>query len=200
MFVPRQMIGRSLDSACVLNFSSSFVARFLLVPLLSVWVAGGCVLGCGGMTALAANEQTGGTSAGSNQAAPVVTSGHACSSGVKSTLSASPDSVSGRNNHSCCKQSSSEAKTQTRPADPRIGTSVEVGSSSSGMMKDCPLAGGKVAIVTKSSRGDETNPQLAVTQSYRPEQKSVEQPTPLSKPPLLPNRGHTYLRCCVFLI
>ncbi|HVQ39287.1 MAG TPA: hypothetical protein VMS31_17235 [Pyrinomonadaceae bacterium] len=77
--------------------------------------------------------------------------------------------------------------------------SFQFDGSSSGMMKDCHLAASKAAVVSKS-RGDEVSAPQAVANSYRPDRKSPEQPAPLSATLQLPNRGHTYLRCCAFLI
>jgi len=180
------------------NFSSSIITRFVLVPALSFWIAGGCILGCGNMAAVAA-EQNPDSAAASDQSVAVVVSGHACSTGGAAASSSEAGSVSARNTHSCCKKSSTEVKPKLQPPDARIATSIEFGASSSGMMTDCPLAGSKAAVVTKS-RGHEMRAAEAVAQSFYPEPKSLEQPTRLSATPLIPNRGHTYLRCCAFLI
>lgn len=157
------------------------------------------MLGCGGMAVAAAAEHNDGSAATSEHGVAIVTSGHACSTGGAAASSFDAGSVSARNNHSCCKKSSTEVKPTPQSTDVRIATSVEFGGSSSGMMTDCPLAGSKAAVVTKT-RGDDARASQTVAHSYYPEPKSLEQPTRLSATPLLPNRGHTYLRCCVFLI
>jgi len=178
-------------------FSSSKIVRFLLAPLLSLWVAGaGCMLGCEGMVAAAAAgaiEQN--RALHSEHSSTIVASGHACSSGGSSA--ASSDEVN--RSHSCCKKGSTEVKPKAQRVSPGAATLIEFGASSSGTMKDCPLAGSKEAVATKSRRG-EASASPAVAHSYLPPQKFLAQPTPLSALPLLPNRGHTYLRCCVFLI
>ena len=183
------------------NFSSSKIARFLLVPLLSLWVAGGCMLGCGGIAVAAAPalDQNSGQSATSLPAGAIVVSGHSCSSGGTSASSATVGSSNETANHNCCKKSKTEVKPKTQPPDTRVGASVEVGTSSSGMMTDCPLAGSKSAVITKG-RGVEANASQTAAHSYLPEQNSLKWPSPLFATPLLPNRGHTYLRCCAFLI
>lgn len=158
------------------------------------------MLGCGGMTANAASAIQQNTNAAPHSAQPVaiVASGHACSAGVTSTSSAVGSSNADATHH-CCKKSSPEAAPNTQPPNPSLGTSIGSARSSSGMMSDCPLAGARSAVVSKS-RGVEVNAEQAVAYPYRHEQNFLEQPTPLSAAPRLPNRGHTYLRCCVFLI
>ncbi len=178
-------------------FSSSKIVRFLLAPLLSLWVAGaGCMLGCEGMVASAAAggiEQSGALD--SEHGSTIVASGHACSSGGSSA--ASSDELNG--SHNCCKKGTTEVQPKAQQASPSAVTLIQSGASSSSAMKDCPLAGSKEAVVTKSRRGD-ASATPSVAHSYLPAQKFLEQPTPLSTLPRLPNRGHTYLRCCVFLI
>lgn len=186
----------------MLSLSSFRIVRFLLAPLLILWAAGaGCMLGCEGMVAAAAaaapaaDGQNASRSQPSDHRSTIVASGHACSSGGSSASSSGEINKS----HNCCKKSS----TDVEPRAPRLSTGeatlIQSGASSSGMMKDCPLAGSKAVVVTKS-RGSQMNASPAIAHSFLPAQNSLEQPTPLSTPPLLPNRGHTYLRCCVFLI
>lgn len=159
------------------------------------------MLGCGGMaSALASSaafsiEHSAGPTITSEHAAVTVVSGHSCSSGAISSESAST------NNHCCKKSTTSTTPVEPKPEQPnaRVETSIGSGESSSGMMSDCPLAGNRSAVVTKS-RGVEASASQDVPHPYLPEQNSSEQPTPLSAKPLVPNRGHTYLRCCVFLI
>ena len=175
------------------SFSSSIIVRFLLAPLLIFWVAGaGCMLGCEGTVAAAtATEQQPSTALHSAQAVTIVASGHACSSGTSSSHQINTS-------HSCCKKDSAEVKPKALRSSTGFATLVQSDSSSSGMMKDCPLAGSKTAVVIKSGSGNsEASP--AVAHSYLSAQNFLEQAPP-STSPRLPNRGHTYLRCCVFLI
>jgi len=63
----------------------------------------------------------------------------------------------------------------------------------------CPLSVGKAAIAAKI-RNNEVAAGPVVENSILPAENFLEQTASLSTPPRLPNRGHTYLRCCVFLI
>lgn len=178
------------------TFSSSKIVRFVLTPLLSLWVAGaGCMLGCEGMVtsvAAAGFEQEASTGLHSAQGVTIVASGHACSSGASSASELNKS-------HNCCKRSSTEVKPKERRLSPGAATWIRFDSSSSGLMKDCPLARSKTAVVTKS-RSSKTDASPGLANSYLPAQDFLEQPTSLSTSARLPNRGHTYLRCCVFLI
>lgn len=180
----------------MLTFSSFKIVRFILAPLLGLWVAGaGCMLGCRGMVGAGAagTERDGSTSLHSSQGVTIVASGHACSSGSSSA------SELNNKSHNCCKRSSTEVKPRPARISTEAATLIQFGASSSGMMKDCPLAGSKIAVVTKN-RSTKTEASPAVAHSYLPAQNFLEQTTSLSTAPRLPNRGHTYLHCCVFLI
>ena len=151
------------------------------------------MLGCEGMVAAAAgSDQQASTALHSAQAVTIVASGHACSSGTSSSHQINTS-------HSCCKKDSPEVKPKALRSSTGFATMVQSDSSSSDMMKDCPLAGSKIAVV-KKNRNTETDPSPVVSHSYLSAQTFLEQTTPLSSSPRLPNRGHTYLRCCVFLI
>ncbi len=165
------------------------IVRFVLAPVLSLWIAGaGCMIGCEGMVAAAAtapssiSEKHSGHHSGRN--ATRVASGQGCSSG---------------GSHSCCAKNPGE----TKPAAERTNKSdtalIMASGSSSGMMKDCPLAVSRAAIAGKIRNNEiAAAPQLA--RSILPAENALERTSPLSTPVRLPNRGHTYLRCCVFLI
>lgn|GEM_PF-633072 len=73
-----------------------------------------------------------------------------------------------------------------------------LGGGSSSMM-DCPLAANPTAALSHSGQ-DNARGSLAVARATQPLANGVEQVTARARPPRLPNRGHTYLRCCVFLI
>ncbi len=170
-------------------FSSTRIVRFVLVPLLSLWVAGGgCLLGCQGMVAAAAtvpNSIPAEHSADhSLQQTTIVASGHACSSTAS---------------HSCCTKKARESKPEVKRSSQSDSIWVALGGSSSGMMKDCPLAVGRAAIAAKI-RTNEVAAASALAHSTVPDENLPELTSPLSAPTRLPNRGHTYLRCCVFLI
>jgi hypothetical protein len=191
----RQIIIAGLDFDSV-NFSSSKTARFLFVPLLSLWLAGGCMLGCGGIgVAFASALEQSTVQASPERAVQIVVSEQSCASGA---IAAGADSSSASHSHHCCKKNRTQAARKTQP-DESDATSIGHGRSSSGMMSDCPLAANKSAVVTEN-RKVEASASQALARSYRPEPVSSEHRAPLFDKSLLPNRGHTYLRCCVFLI
>jgi hypothetical protein len=168
---------------------SAKIVRFVLAPILSLWIAGaGCIMGCGGMVAAAATVRS---STSEKQ------SGH--HSGPKATIVASGHACSASGSHGCCAKNAGETK-PTAIQTNKSGTNlVTVGRSSSGMMKDCPLALGRVAIAAKI-RNNEVAAAPVLAHSILPAENFLEQTDSLSTPIRLPNRGHTYLRCCVFLI
>jgi hypothetical protein len=161
------------------------IVRYLLAPLLSLWIAGaGCMLGCEGMMASAASLATSSTPAVDHTLSNVV-SGDACSS-------------SHTKSHDCCKKRA----TQTKPvvSEPAVNSAgPEMRSSSSETMNGCPLAVSRAAVIGKVRGGDPAHAN-AVSQSIIPHLVSSERPSPDFPIARLPNRGHTYLRCCVFLI
>jgi hypothetical protein len=186
---------QQLDFCAMLFLSSVKIVRFVLATVLSLWVAGaGCMLGCEGMIAAAATDPSANASQHVNASqelhgSTIVASGHACSSGE------------GNRTHNCCKKKSSEAQSKSEPAS-SPGTraaALNAGSSSSEMMNDCPFAVRRAAIVNKVRNG-EVSSAPAPTHSILLSDISSEQMVPLSAPARIPNRGHTYLRCCVFLI
>lgn len=146
------------------------VVRLLLSAVVSIWLAGGCLLGCGSVIGA---EQAGET--------------HASVAGESCHAARSHDQAP----QSPKKQIAGTVTPSTRmpwfaPA-PR------------GMMKDCPLVVNATAATSKSS-GHLPAPARGPV-SVLP---LIEKHPELSKTPFvvafLPNRGPTYLRCCVFLI
>ena len=163
------------------------ILRLLLATMLSLWVAGaGCILGCEGMVASAASGADLESMHHSDKGQTVVASGHACSSGETNK------------SHDCCKKNSETVKPAATPQNSDASI-FELSGSSSGEMKDCPLAVSRASVVVKN-RGSDLESAPALAQSILPELKSAERTAPLSPPLRLPNRGHTYLRCCVFLV
>ena len=158
--------------------------RFGLAPLLSLWIAGaGCMLGCASM---AASEASLKTNSGHHKesSSTIVASGHACSS---------------KKSHDCCKKSSDEeASPEVSQSNPLNEALVTSGGSSSGPI-NCPFAVSRAAVVTKA-QGRDMNASAVLAVSNPAQQNLLEQTASLSPPLRLPNRGHTYLRCCVFLI
>lgn len=176
--------------------SSLRVVRFILAPALSFWIAGaGCMLGCESMVAAASPKASAEShSAGhhSKSNSTIVASGHACAS---------------QESHHCCQKNgddagpkSSQSKTskkssQSKPSNESL---VASGGSSSSPM-NCPFAMGRATVATKAQGGDNSLSPVPADSDLLIH-NSREQLSPLSPPLRLPNRGHTYLRCCVFLI
>jgi hypothetical protein len=168
---------------------STRIVRFVLAPILSLWIAGaGCMIGCEGMVAAAATVPS---------SSPQKHSGH--HAGREATIVAAGHACSSSGSHSCCAKKSGETKSAAKQTSKSETTLVTVGGSSSGTMEGCPLAVVRAAVAAKV-RKDEVSATPALAHSVRPAENFLEQITPLSTPLRLPNRGHTYLRCCVFLI
>ena len=164
------------------------IVRFMLAPLLSFWVAGaGCLLGCEGMAAAASNEPPN-SSHQTKRTPTIVASGQACSS-AKS--------------HGCCSSKAgepvtSETKAPQATAEKPNGKPIASRRPSSGPVS-CPFAISRAVAVSKA-QGGEKNAAVLSAHSTPETQGFAEQLVPLSRQLRLPNRGHTYLRCCVFLI
>ena len=164
-------------------FFSLKVVRLLLAVSVSVWLAGGCLFGCGSM-AMAAT-------APSETTAMEGDSCHAVPSQAR------PPQAAG--SHDCCAKAKpakpGKVKARPNPNEKLAGVS----SLPTGRMTDCPLAIGATAVISKSSS---SSPDLAgtataalpwaVSDGELPQRHIVD--------PFLPNRGPTYLRCCVLLI
>ncbi len=189
------MVGSTNDdprvrlASMIRNLPSTRIVRFVLVPILSLWISGaGCMLGCEGMVAAAAtvpgsiSEKNSGHHSG--QRATIVASGKACSSG---------------GSHSCCAKNAGDTKPLAKRTSKSDTTLITVGGSSSGKMKDCPLAVGRAAIPAKI-RLNEVIAAPVFAHSILPAENVQGRTSPLFIQARLPNRGHTYLRCCVFLI
>jgi hypothetical protein len=167
--------------------SSARIVRLVMAPILSLWVAGaGCMLGCENMIAAAAH---GGLVDASEEA------------GHHGTLVVSGDACTSSKSHDCCKKKAGPVvkKTHGPEAQDNGATLVSSSDRSSETMKECPLAVGRTIVIAKK-RAVEAKASPTVAHSVVPPPNVVEQNFPLSYAPRLPNRGHTYLHCCVFLI
>ena len=171
-------------------FSPTRLARKLAVITLAFWLAGaGCLLGCEGMAAAAPAEHSNLTS-GSNNNSTLVVEGDACAS---------------TEGHSCCKKKSRVAGKQatgvpaaevSQRAELNL-TSTKLNESSTSGVKACPFAISRALSVAKLRDGQID----AIGLSPMPPLQAVtEQKLVLSAISPLPNRGHTYLHCCSFLI
>jgi hypothetical protein len=156
------------------------VVRLLLVVSVSVWLAGGCLLGCG--SAMAAQGH-------GDESSQAAVEGESCHTAQK---------------HHCC--SKPKPAKQSAPAKHSTiafsltQSTLALASLPRDMMRDCPLAMNATAIAAKASTNSAESTQgtsaalpAGVCNSELSQKHHVIAP-------LVPNRGPTYLRCCVFLI
>ena len=179
----------SIDSAQMKLFSPTRLARKLAVITLAFWLAGaGCLLGCEGMAAAASDEHSNLTSSSNHNS--LVVEGDACAS---------------TEGHDCCKKKSRAARKQattvpaaevSQSAELNL-TSTKLNESSTSGVKACPFAVSRALSVAKLRDGQLHATGLSPMLSLG---AVTEQKLVLSAISALPNRGHTYLRCCSFLI
>jgi hypothetical protein len=164
------------------SFSTRLI-RVVLALTVAFWMAGaGCLLGCESMVAAATNVPT-----GAAYSATLVASGEVCAS---------------KRGHDCCAKGGKRAHNAHAESN-NLQTATDVlttnlsGTSTS--MIDCPLAMNASAALSRAKQ-DQSRSVLLLTDANPSTPSLQEQVTALSSPTRLPNRGHTYLRCCVFLI
>lgn len=170
-------------------FSPTRLVRKAAVVTLALWLAGaGCLLGCEGVAAAVPADHHE-SSVSSSQTSKLVVEGDACAS---------------TEGHSCCKKKARAAKKQTTAHASQVRRGVEVSSSrklnesSTSGVKACPFAISRALSVAKLRDGQMI---AAAATSPLPLAEGVrEQKLALSTLSPLPNRGHTYLTCCSFLI
>ena len=146
------------------------------VTLVLLWQAGGlgCALGCASM-ASATNPQECHTATLNN--APATQT-------VNATVSS---------DHACCHRSKEE------PREKPSAIPAETFHPVAGTMPCCALAGQILLPSLKQSAAADKDSTL--TQERAPVQLKAEfRVSALNAQPILPDRGGTYLRCCVFLI
>ena len=160
----------------------SKATRLLLAACVSVWMAGGCLFGCSNNEVLAAEV-----------------------SPDNSTAAVSDESCNRSRQHDCCTRPNAQ-KTKPRKAKaPLTARRLNVATDSSALtalphsMKDCPLMTNATAVTSKSngSLPDPGHASVAVLPAIK---HTIEQAEFIPVRSDLPNRGPTYLRCCVFLI
>jgi hypothetical protein len=155
------------------SFLSMKAMRLFLAASVSMWMAGGCLFGC-------SNNAMAHEADDSAQAIVAGESCHAASS------------------HDCCATKKKPAKQIVRNSpQPAAGTSFV--PAPRGMMRDCPLAVSAAAAISKTSSHlpDPARGPVTVLPFI---ETTPEQVDTFLVVPFLPNRGPTYLRCCVFLI
>lgn len=159
---------------------ASKTTRLLLAVSVSVWMAGGCLFGCSNNEVLAADV-----------------------SQDVSTPAVADDSCNRSRKHDCCtrpnaqKTKPQKSKKIARQPVQAIGSSALTALPHS--MKDCPLMTNATAVTSKSngSLPDPGHSSVAVLPAIK---NTTEQAEFIPVRSYLPNRGPTYLRCCVFLI
>jgi len=161
------------------------LTRLLLAVSVSVWMAGGCLFGCGNMNAMAA------------EAAP------------SSASAAGDENCRAAQAHSCCTRPGAAKQKNAQKAKPKTDqrlTKEPLAAFPSGMlnaplhgMKDCPLLANNTAATSKSS-GSQPDPGRAPAAALPSAESLNEQPRVTIGSSYVPNRGPTHLRCCVFLI
>jgi len=156
------------------SFFSMKAVRLLLGVTVSIWMAGGCLFGCGGSAMGAGLEP--------DNSEPAVVAGESCHT-------ARP--------HDCCaspKPKKNVASNSTQPQGvPYFAPTPR------GMTKDCPLV---VTATAATSRNSDNLPDP--WRGPVSDLSLIENQTEFSNTSLvvsfLPNRGPTHLRCCVLLI
>jgi hypothetical protein len=155
---------------------SNKAVRLLLAVSVSIWMAGGCLFGCSS-NAVGAEVAQGD--------ANVVEAGESCHA---------------KRSHDCC--TAAKPTPKKRAATNLKHQLAGVPSflpAPRGMMKDCPLVVNSTAVTSKSSV-HVPDPGRGPAAALPEFEKQIEYTDNSLVVPLLPNRGSTYLRCCVFLI
>jgi hypothetical protein len=161
------------------------LTRLLLAVSISVWMAGGCLFGCGNMNAMAA------------EATP------------SSASAAGDENCRAAQAHSCCTRPGAPRQLKAQKAKPKTTlrrTKEPLAAFPSGTlnalphgMKDCPLLENNTAATSKSS-GSQPDPGRTPVAALSSVESVNQQPRVTIASSYVPNRGPTHLRCCVFLI
>jgi len=157
---------------------SNRILRVALALAVVLWTAGAaCMFGCGNMmTAAAANEFT--------SSSTIVAEGSACAA------------MHSRDN--CPKHRADAAAKNASQTNAASMTALAL-TAIPGTMMNCPLAA-NAAVASSKATPDHTYASLSSFNEKSFLIISPEQPGAFAPPLRLPNRGHTYLRGCVFLI
>ena len=176
------------------HFSSISIIRVTLAVAVALWMAGaGCLLGCeNAVTAASTNDE--------QTSELLAVSGEACGAHSASCCAKHGAKTKSRVN---AQHGSKSPKSELTLAGPIAQSSARPQTLSFGpgpaSMMDCPLAVNATAALSKGGADHATvGPELTNTNELL--LNSLEQRPALIPPLRLPNRGHTYLRCCVFLI
>jgi hypothetical protein len=184
------------------------MVRSALATALMLWFAGA---GCAFVTYAhgvmsATNSEVAGAPACHSQKSASGVAHEKSTAADRSALPIDDDTIVVVSGHSCCKSQPSSAKAGVGQVG--IGNTIlaigmlpaELGGlpPPSGAMSCCPLMSAATAVVAKPRVNDATA--AAVESATLPALLNHTSTAPLSAPLRLPNRGHTYLRCCAFLI
>jgi hypothetical protein len=158
------------------SFLSMKAVRLLLAFSVSIWMAGGCLFGCSS-SAMGAE----GSIAAEHSANAIIAaeSCHAASS------------------HDCCSTKKPKKQTVNNSKQPKGVPSFAPGPR--GMMKDCPLVVNATAATSKNSGNLPDPGRGPIVLLPLIENKAAHSET-FFVTSIPPNRGPTYLRCCVLLI
>jgi hypothetical protein len=174
--------------------SSIRIVRVSLALAVAFWMAGfGCLLGCESMVSAQASTEI----ASSAKSTAIVVTGEACASMQSHDCCAKPKAHSAAK--AVAKQSADKgqvvASAGKLSSDPLF---LAVGGNFPSLM-DCPLAVNAMAALTKA-RPDQSHIALPSRSEIASLSNPPEQISAFARPLRLPNRGHTYLHCCSFLI
>ncbi len=176
-------------------FSSVRIVRVSLALAVAFWMAGaGCMLGCENMVSAATSTEV----ASPANSPAIVDTGEACAS---------------MHSHDCCakRNAHSAAKAVAKPTSEKrhivagSGKKIPADSLFAALsatfpaMMECPLAVNASAVLSKA-RPDQSNVALPSRSERASLSNPPEQTSAFARPLRLPNRGHTYLHCCSFLI
>jgi hypothetical protein len=163
--------------------SSIRIVRVSLALAVALWMAGaGCMLGCGNMVSAATSSDV----VSHENTSTIVATGGACAS---------------MQSHHCCAKhrAQSAPKASAKTHSDQTTSLVPALAGIPGSMMECPLAVNAAAALSKAG-SDQSNAALVAVSGRTFLSDSPAQASAFVRPLRLPNRGHTHLRCCVFLI
>lgn len=156
------------------SFFSLKPVRLLLTVIVSVWMAGGCLFGCSTMS-MGAEPGFAGTDGW-----PTIEAGESCHAARA---------------HDCCANKKPNKRLAKRSNQHKLPALLPMPLE----MKDCPLAVNATAATAKNGAHVPAPSRIPVA-SLPQFELTTEESNQFFLLSYLPNRGPTYLRCCVFLI
>ncbi|HEX7772511.1 MAG TPA: hypothetical protein VF435_08810 [Pyrinomonadaceae bacterium] len=154
-------------------FFSNKVVRLLLSISVSIWMASGCLFGCGNATMAAETDDS------------------------AVTIEADESCQAPRSGHDCC--ASQKPKKQTTRTIKQPEGVASFAPTPSGMMNDCPLVTNATAATSKNS-SHVPDPGRTSVAALPQLEKQNQTPDNAHVVPFHPNRAPTHILCCVFLI